>query len=73
MPTSVYLILAIAVIVALVVVFVVSFLLYIKQPAPKGCENLEPAEGICSACTKSGCDFYAQYHSHDDAGPKGGQ
>jgi hypothetical protein len=57
-----YTILAIALIVVLAVVAIVSFVLYKKTPAPKGCENLEPDEGLCCACLKSGCPFYSRYH-----------
>ena len=34
-----YLILAISILVILLVVFIVSFVLYVKTPAPKGCEQ----------------------------------
>lgn len=57
-----YIALTIVIIVVLAIIAVVSFILYKKTPAPKGCENLEPDEGLCCACLKSGCPFYAQYH-----------
>jgi len=57
-----YIALAIGIIVVLAVIAIVTFILYRKTPAPKGCENLEPDEGICCACLKSGCPYYAQYH-----------
>ena len=51
-----YLILAIAVIVALAVIFIVSFILYVKTPVPKGCEKT-PSE-LCSSCSNKRCEFY---------------
>src|SRR5574344_1820596 len=57
-----YIALTIVIIVVLAIIAVVSFILYKKTPAPKGCENLEPDEGLCCACLKSGCPFCAQYH-----------
>ena len=62
MDKSLAIALAIVIIVVLAIVAIVSFVLYKKTPAPKGCENLEPDEGLCCACLKSACPFYAQYH-----------
>ena len=50
-----YLILAISVILALLIVFVVSFILYKKTPVPKGCENLLINEENCAACQNKDC------------------
>ena len=50
-----YLILAIAIILALLIVFVVSFILYKKTPVPKGCENLLISEENCAACQNKAC------------------
>ncbi len=55
MPKVGWIILAIAVVVALVVVFVLSFLLYVRTPAPKGCEK-KPSD-LCSSCPNSRCEF----------------
>ena len=55
MPQYVWVIIAIAVLVVLVAVFVLSFLLYVKTPAPKGCEK-KPSE-LCSSCPNSRCEF----------------
>ena len=63
MDKTTALILAIVIIVVLAAVAIVTFVLYKKTPDPKGCENLEPDEGLCCACLKSGCPFYAQYHA----------
>ena len=50
-----YLILAISVILALLIVFVVSFILYKRTPVPKGCENLLINEENCAACNNKDC------------------
>ena len=50
-----YLILAISIILALLIVFVVSFVLYKKTPVPKGCENLLINEENCAACENKTC------------------
>ena len=49
------LILAISIILALLIVFVVSFILYKKTPVPKGCENLLINEENCAACGNKDC------------------
>lgn len=67
MDKSLAIALAIVIIVVLAIVAIVSFVLYKKTPAPKGCENLEPDEGLCCACLKSGCPYYAQYHDKKPA------
>ena len=53
-----YLILAISIIVALAIIFVVSFVLYKKTPVPKGCENIKIGEENCSSCNNSSCSHY---------------
>ncbi|MBP5693864.1 MAG: hypothetical protein J6X03_00175 [Bacilli bacterium] len=50
-----YLILAISIILALLIVFVVSFILYKKTPVPKGCENILINEENCAACQNKEC------------------
>ena len=50
-----YLILAISIILALLIVFVVSFILYKKIPVPKGCENILINEENCAACQNKEC------------------
>ncbi len=49
------LILAISIILALLIIFIVSFILYKKTPVPKGCENLLINEENCSACANKEC------------------
>lgn len=55
-----YLILAISILVILLAVFIVSFVLYIKTPAPKGCENIKISEENCASCSHSECSFYKE-------------
>ena len=50
-----YLVLAIGILLALLIVFVVSFVLYKKTPVPKGCENLLINEENCTACENKAC------------------
>ena len=50
-----YLVLAILILLALLIVFVVSFVLYKKTPVPKGCENLLISEENCAACQNKEC------------------
>ena len=57
MSKEVALILSITVLVALLIIFVVSFLLYKKTPVPKGCENLEISESNCAACNNKECSL----------------
>ena len=53
-----YLILAICIIVTLLAIFIVSFILYIRTPVPKGCENLKADDEKCASCGHSECKFY---------------
>ena len=53
-----YLIIAIAVLVILLVVFLVSFILYVKTPAPKGCESIKINSENCASCQRKECKFY---------------
>ena len=55
-----YLFLAIGILLTLLVVFIVSFVLYVKTPAPKGCEDLKASEEKCASCSRSECQFYPQ-------------
>ena len=52
------LILGIGILVALLVIFIVSFVLYVRTPVPKGCEHLKANEETCSSCSHSECRFY---------------
>ena len=57
MSKEVALILSISILVALLIVFIVSFLLYKKTPVPKGCENIEISEANCAACENKACSL----------------
>ena len=57
MSKEVALILSITILVALLIIFVVSFLLYKKTPVPKGCENLQISEENCAACNNKECSL----------------
>lgn len=53
-----YIALTIALVVALLVLFFVSFVLYVRQKPPKGCENLGRDESKCANCEMISCRFY---------------
>ena len=53
-----YLILAISILLALLVVFIVSFILYRRTPVPKGCENIKISDENCSACNNTSCEHH---------------
>ncbi len=66
MSTTGYLILAISIIVVLVIIFVVSFVLYVRTPAPKGCEKLKIGPKSCEDCDVEGCMIYKQRHQKEE-------
>ena len=53
-----YLVIAISILVALLAIFIVSFILYVRTPAPKGCENIKINDENCSSCNHKECKFY---------------
>ena len=53
-----YLILGISILVALLIVFVVSFILYVRTPVPAGCEDIKISEEKCASCSNSECHLY---------------
>lgn len=65
MPQYAYVIIAIAIIIALAAIFIISFILYRRMPAPKGCEDLKPDPEMCPNCQKTNCAFYNQFHEID--------
>lgn len=58
MSKEAYLIIAITILVVLLITFIVSFILYRRTPAPKGCEQLKISEENCSSCSHKECSFY---------------
>ena len=60
-----YLILAISIIAALLITFVVSFVLYRRTPVPKGCENIKINKENCSACQNKECQFHVSRNKED--------
>ena len=52
-----YLILAISILVALLIIFFVSFVVYRRTPVPKGCEDILASEEKCGACSHTECQF----------------
>ena len=53
-----YLVIAILILIALLTIFIVSFIMYTRTPAPKGCEHLKISEENCSSCSHAECSFY---------------
>ena len=53
-----YLILAISIMVALLAIFIISFILYRRTPVPKGCENIQINDENCSACGNTSCEHF---------------
>ena len=58
MTQTEYLILGISILVALLALFIVSFILYRRTPVPKGCEEMKISEENCAGCSHSECQFY---------------
>ena len=52
-----YLVIAILILVALLVTFFITFVIYRRTPLPKGCENLKMDEEKCSSCSNEKCMF----------------
>lgn len=50
MNNTVRIILAVVILIALVAIFLITFILYRRTPAPKGMENLKPDDSICKGC-----------------------
>ena len=53
-----YLILGISILVALLAIFIVTFILYKKTPVPAGCGNLKISEENCAGCSHKECSHY---------------
>lgn len=63
MPKIAYILIAIAILIALIAIFVISFIAYRKTPVPKGCEDVKPDPELCERCNKASCAFYNEFHS----------
>lgn len=48
---------AIIIIIALVALFIVTFLIYKKMPAPKGLEKVRVSEENCKGCENDSCSL----------------
>ena len=53
-----YLIIAITILGVLLVTFFVSFIIYMRTPVPKGCEDIKANDEKCSSCPNHECQFY---------------
>ena len=58
MSKEISLVIAIVVLVALLGIFLITFIAYRKAPLPKGCENLKADDEKCAACSNSECAFH---------------
>lgn len=61
-----YLIIAIIVIVALLAVFVISFVVNKKTPVPKGCEDLKVSDEKCQSCSNTSCRYHTEPETKED-------
>jgi hypothetical protein len=50
MPDWARWLIAVLIVLVLLAVFFVTFVLYRRTPAPKGCEDLHPSEELCKGC-----------------------
>ncbi len=50
--------LAIAIIILLVVLFIVSFVLNKRTPVPKGCERIKISDEFCLNCSNTECKIH---------------
>ena len=58
---TVYLVLAIMLIVALVAMFFITFVINRKTPVPKGCEHIKIEEENCLLCSNDGCEIKEKF------------
>ena len=58
MSSGGYLALAICILVALLAVFIISFVLYKRTPVPKGCEDIKISEEKCASCNNKNCAVF---------------
>lgn len=58
MPQWAYILIAVAIIVALIVIFFVTFVAYRRTPTPKGCEHIKVDGETCRGCQNLTCEFH---------------
>ena len=61
-----YLILGISILIALLIIFIVSFIFYRRTPVPKGCETIKINEENCAGCSHMECKFYKSVDKGED-------
>lgn len=66
MTQTAYLILGISILVALLAIFIISFVLYTRTPIPKGCETIKINEENCAGCNHPECKFYKSIDKEED-------
>lgn len=67
MPNALRWVLAISILVVLLAIFIITFILYKKTPAPKGCEEFEkPSKNKCSGCGVKECHFNLYYNDAEE-------
>ena len=58
---TLYLVLAILLIVGLGALFFITFVINRKTPVPKGCENIKIEQESCLACSNSSCEIKEKF------------
>lgn len=61
MPKWGYLIIAICIILAIILIFFISFIHNRRTPVPEGCENIKIEEATCLACSNVECDIHQKF------------
>lgn len=62
-----YLLIAVGIIVALIIIFFISYYFNKKTPVPKGCEHLKISDENCKACSNIDCDFKNKINEKDSS------
>ena len=61
-----YLIIAIAIVAILAVIFVFSYIMNHRMPAPEGASEHKPSAERCGPCSELGCPFYERFHKEGE-------
>lgn len=61
-----YLAIAIAIIVVLAAIMIITHVAYRKMKVAKGYPDIHPQEEKCSGCGEIGCPFYAKFHQEEE-------